>query len=203
MDPETFGPDHFARFLPRDNGFMDDLERTSFERKIRITGPNVGQTLHVLVRAMGAKRVLELGTANGYSTIFMAQALPVGGKIDTMEWSQEMAAEARDNLERAGVANRVSVHVGDALEMVKDRDSASFDLIFMDIEKEMYSDALEDCVRLLRKGGLLVCDNVAFKTSGDFNERLFAHPELETSFIYGIFLEHSPDEDAISLSVKL
>ena len=203
MDPATFGPDHFARFLPRDNGFMDDLEEDSVERNIPIIGPNIGQTLFVLVRATGAMRILELGTANGYSTIFMARALPVGGRIDTMEWGQEIAAEARENLEMAGVANVVTVHVGDALEMVKDLKSASFDLIFMDIEKEMYSDALEDCVKLLRKGGMLVCDNVAFKSSGDFNERIFAHPELETSFIYGRFLGHSPDEDALSMSVKV
>ncbi len=182
---------------------MDDLEEDSVERNIPIIGPNIGQTLFVLVRATGAMRILELGTANGYSTIFMARALPVGGRIDTMEWGQEIAAEARENLEMAGVANVVTVHVGDALEMVKDLKSASFDLIFMDIEKEMYSGALEDCVKLLRKGGMLVCDNVAFKSSGDFNERIFAHPELETSFIYGRFLGHSPDEDALSMSVKV
>ena len=79
----------------------------------------------------------------------------------------------------------------------------SFDLVFMDIEKEMYTDALPHCVRLLRVGGVLVCDNVAFRSAGDFPERLHRHQELLTCFIHGTFLHHSPDRDAISISVRL
>ena len=72
----------------------------------------------------------------------------------------------------------------------------------MDIEKEDYSKALPDCVRLLRPGGILFSDNVAFESAGDFNEKLNSHPKLETSFVSGQFISHSPDDDAISISRK-
>jgi predicted O-methyltransferase YrrM len=91
--------------------------------------------------------------------------------------------------------------VGDAMELMRDMDGP-FDLMFNDIEKEMYTGSLPDCVRLLRPGGLLVFDNVAFTSAGDFNEVLARHPELDTSFVYGNFHHHAPDEDALSISVK-
>jgi predicted O-methyltransferase YrrM len=156
-----------------------------------------------LAKALGARRILEMGTANGYSGIFLARALPKGGRLTTVEWDEEIASEADVNFGKTGVSDRVVQMVGDAREMMRDLEDGSFDLIFMDFEKEMYSEALPDCVRLLREGGTLLCDNVAFKTSGDFNQRLSEHPQLETSFIYGVFHNHSPDEDALSLSVKV
>lgn len=202
MTSEMHGAEHFLRFLPRDGGLIDELERRSIERDVPIVGPSVGRLLQVLVMASGARRVLELGTANGYSTIFIARALPVGGSVTTVEWSEGLAEEARTNLRAARVEDRVELLVGDALALMRSMDAGSFDLVFMDIEKEMYSDALPDAVRLLRDGGLLVCDNVAFRSAGDFNERLSSHPRLLTSFVYGVFHNHSPDEDALSLSVK-
>jgi len=120
-----------------------------------------------------------------------------------MEWDAEVAAEAKTNLERTGLADRVDLVVGDAREMMKEAEDGSFDLIFMDFEKEMYTEALPDCVRLLRQGGTLLCDNVAFVSSGDFNQVLADHPELDTSFVFGTFYKHSPDEDALSISVKV
>jgi predicted O-methyltransferase YrrM len=203
MTPETFEPDHFVQFLPKGDEFMDALEMDSLSREVRITGSAVGHLLHVIARALGARRILELGTANGYSGIFLARALPDDGLLTTMEWDEEIAGEAKVNFERAGVEGKVAQMVGDARLMMRDLEPGTFDLIFMDFEKEMYSEALPDCVRLLREGGTLLCDNVAFKSSGDFNQRLSEHPELETSFIYGNFHNHSPDEDALSLSVKV
>ena len=102
-------------------------------------------------------------------------------------------------LGRKGYAVNTAGDGPEAIEKVKER---PFDMIFMDFEKEMYSEALPDCVRLLKPGGTLICDNVAFRSSGDFNDRLAAHPGLDTSFIFGTFHNHSPDEDAISVSVK-
>jgi predicted O-methyltransferase YrrM len=198
-----FGPDHFPQFLPEHDQFMEALETDALERDMRITGPAVAQLLHVVVKSSGAKRVLELGVSVGYSTIYMARALPEGGVITAMEWDAEVAAEAKVNFEMVGVGDRIDLMVGDARVMMKDLEPGTFDLIFMDFEKEMYSDALPDCVRLLREGGTLICDNVAFVSSGDFNQRLADHPELVTSFVFGTFYKHSPDEDAISLSVKV
>ncbi len=203
MSSDYFGPDDFPKFLPKHDEFMEALETDALERGVRITGPAVGQLLLVMVRALGARRVLELGVAVGYSTIYMAKGLPEGGRIIAMEWDAEIAAEAASNFKATGLEDRIDLRVGDAREMMKDEEAGSYDLIFMDFEKEMYSAALPDCVRLLREGGTLLCDNVAFRSSGDFNQLLADHPELDTSFIFGTFYKHSPDDDAISISVKV
>ncbi len=202
MPSDYFGPDDFPKFLPKHDEFMEALEADALRRDVRITGPAVGQLLFVMTRALGARRVLELGVAVGYSTIYMAKALPEGGRIVAMEWDADIAAEAASNFKATGLEDRIDLRVGDAREMMKEEEAGSYDLIFMDFEKEMYSDALPDCVRLLREGGTLFCDNVAFRSSGDFNQLLADHPELDTSFVFGNFFKHSPDEDAISLSVK-
>lgn len=203
MPREMYPPGHFHDLLPRLDGFMSALEEDALRRDVRITGPDVANLLAVLVRSTGAKRVLEIGTAVGYTGILMARALPEDGRLITMEWDEGIAREARDNIRAAGLEDKLVSMVGDARQMVRDLESGSFDMIFMDHEKEMYSETLPDCVRLLRVGGTLVCDNVAFRTAGDFNRILAAHPQLETSFIYGTFYKHSPDEDAISISVKV
>ncbi len=202
MPSDYFGPEHFHQFLPEQDDFIRALEADALSRDMRICGPSVAQMLNVMVRVTGAKRVLELGVSVGYSTIYMARALPDDGRIIAMEWDAEVAAEARTNFERAGVADRIDLMVGDARLMMKDLDPGSIDLIFMDFEKEMYSEALPECVRLLRRGGTLFCDNVAFRSSGDFNRLLADHPEMETSFVFGNFYKHSPDEDAVSISVR-
>ena len=202
MPSDMFGPEDFTRFLPQDDEFMNALEKDSLERGVSITGSAVGHLLYVITRALDPKRVLELGTANGYSGIHIARALPEGGRLTTMEWDRDMVEEAHANFRKTGLEDRVESLVGDAREMMKDQEDGTFDMIFMDFEKEMYSDALPDCVRLLKPGGTLICDNVAFRSSGDFNDRLAAHPELDTSFIFGTFHNHSPDEDAVSVSVK-
>ena len=202
MPSDYFGPDDFPKFLPKHDEFMEALEADALERGVRITGPAVGQLLFVMTRSLGAHRVLELGVAVGYSTIYMARGLPEGGRIVAMEWDADIAAEAASNFKATGLEDRIDLRVGDAREMMKDEPAGSYDLIFMDFEKEMYSDALPDCVRLLREGGTLLCDNVAFRSSGDFNQLLADHPELDTSFVFGNFFKHSPDEDAISISVK-
>ena len=202
MSSDFFGPDHFPQFLPEHDEFMAALEEDALERGMRICGPAVAHLLSVMVKATGAKRVLELGVSVGYSTIYMARALPVGGLVTAMEWDAEVATEARTNFDRTGLSDRIDLAVGDAREMMRDLPDGSFDMIFMDFEKEMYTEALPDCVRLLREGGTLFCDNVAFRSSGDFNERLAEHPDLDTSFVFGNFYKHSPDEDAVSISVK-
>ncbi len=202
MSSEFFGPDHFPQFLPEQDEFIKELEDDALARDMRICGPSVAQMLSVLVQATGAKLVLELGVSVGYSTIYMARALPVDGRIVAMEWDAEVATEAGVNFERASVADKVDLMVGDARLMMKELEPGSVDFIFMDFEKEMYAEALPDCVRLLREGGTLFTDNVAFKSSGDFNRLLADHPELDTSFVFGNFYKHSPDGDAVSISVK-
>jgi predicted O-methyltransferase YrrM len=202
MSTDMFEPADFHRLLPRQDEFMAKLEEDSLDRGMRICGPDVANLLSVMVKATGARRVLEIGTSVGYSTIFIARALPEDGMITTLEWDEVVVREARENFLAAGQTHKIESLVGDAREILKDLEPESKDMIFMDHEKYMYSGDLPECVRILRDGGTLVVDNVAFRTSGDFKERLAGHPRLDTSFIYGTFFRHSPDEDVVSISVK-
>lgn len=125
--------------------------------------PNQGKLLHLLARAMGARRILEVGTLGGYSTIWLARALPEGGRMVTLEFEPRHAEVARANLARAGLADRVEVRVGRAIDSMPgllDEGLAPFDLVFIDADKEGYPGYLEWSLRLTRKGSLIVADNV-------------------------------------------
>jgi predicted O-methyltransferase YrrM len=121
--------------------------------------PNQGKLLHVLARAVGARRVLELGTLGGYSTIWLARALPADGKVVTLEVNSGYAEVARENLAGAGVADRVEVIVGPALETLAQLEGP-FDLIFIDADKRSNAEYLRRALDLSRPGTLIVADNV-------------------------------------------
>ena len=108
----------------------------------------------------GARRILELGTLAGYSTIWLARALPPGGRLVTLERDPAHAAVARGNLERAGLADRVELRVGPALETLPRLAGEPFDLAFLDADKASTDLYLEHALGLLRPGGLIVADNV-------------------------------------------
>ena len=118
-----------------------------------------GKWLHLLARAIGARRILEIGTLGGFSGIWMARALPADGRLITLEISQTHADVARRNFARAGVADRAEVRVGPALETLPTL-SGPFDLIFIDADKPGYADYFPHAVRLSRPGTLIVADNV-------------------------------------------
>jgi predicted O-methyltransferase YrrM len=166
----------------------------------------------VLATAIGARRILEIGTAIGYSGIWLAGALPDDGMLFTMEKSPDRARVARANFERAGLARRVGVIVGDA-EVTIAKVSGPFDLIFQDGAKGLYGPLLDKLVALLRPGGLLVTDNVLWsgevvpgfvstpthdagdtRAIAEYNERLNGHPDLVTATV--------PLRDGVSISVK-
>jgi len=118
-----------------------------------------GKLLHLLARATGARRILELGTLAGGSAIWLARALPPDGRLTTLELDGAYAALARENLARAGVADRVDVLVGPALETLRTLDPP-FDLLFLDADKATMAEQLELALPLARRGALVVCDNV-------------------------------------------
>ena len=125
--------------------------------------PAQGAFLGVLAHATRARRVLEIGTLGGYSSIFLARGVPAGGRVLTLELDPEHAAAARANLEAAGLADRVEVLVGPALEtLARLRSEAAdpFDLVFIDADKTDYSDYLAAVLLLCRPGTLIVADNV-------------------------------------------
>lgn len=125
--------------------------------------PAQGKLLSLLARMQGAKKILEIGTLGGYSTIWMARALPVGGKIVTLELDPHHAKVARSNFERAGVSERVELRVGPALQslaVLGAENAGPFDLIFIDADKPSNPHYLSWALRLSRPGTVIICDNV-------------------------------------------
>lgn len=132
---------------------------------IQVT-PQHGKLLHLLARALGARRILEIGTLGGYSTIWLARALPSTGKLITLEIDEEHAKVARANLERAGLARMVELRLGPALESLPQLEaerSGPFDLIFIDADKPGNTEYFQWGLRLARRGSLLIVDNVVRK----------------------------------------
>ena len=191
---------------------LDDIAKANETRGLPLVDAEVGALLRVLATAVGARRILEIGTAIGYSGIWLARALPADGMLMTLEMDESRAAEARANFARAGLSDRATVIVGDArLKIAKV--SGPFDLIFQDGDKRLYSPLLDRLVGLLRPSGLLVTDNVLWngevvpgfdgpatqnpedtRAIAEYNERLAAHPHLLTAIV--------PLRDGVSISVK-
>jgi predicted O-methyltransferase YrrM len=174
---------------------------------------DTGALLHTLARSCGARNILEIGTAIGYSALWLATALPAGGMMITMEYDAARAARARNHFAAAGYGDRISVMIGDATRFLH-KISGPFDLIFQDSDKKLYEPMLDRLVDLLRPGGLLVADNVLWngevipgfvatpeKNAADtaaiaaFNRRLAADPRLYTTFLQV--------GDGVSVSVRI
>lgn len=192
---------------------LDDIARAGDARDLPLVDAEVGALLRVLGTAIGATRILEIGTAIGYSGIWLAGALPeAGGMLLTIEMNADRAREARENFARAGFGDRVNVMVGDAARLVA-KVAGPFDLIFQDGDKKQYLPMLDRLVDLLRPGGLIVTDNVLWngevipgfgqapehdpedtRAIADFNARLAVHPRLVTSIV--------PLRDGVAISVK-
>ncbi|GHH84438.1 O-methyltransferase [Streptomyces sulfonofaciens] len=125
--------------------------------------PNQGKLLHLLALTQGARRILELGTLGGYSTIWLARALPPGGRLITLEYEPRHAEVARANLARAGLDKVTDVRTGpalDSLAALADEGADPFDLVFIDADKGNYPRYLEWALRLTRPGSLIIGDNV-------------------------------------------
>ena len=191
---------------------LDEIARGNVSRGLPLVDAEVGALLRVLATSIAATRILEIGTAIGYSGIWLAGALPADGMLVTLELDEGRASEARENFARAGMSSRVSVVVGDAqLKIAKV--AGPFDLIFQDGAKKLYSPLLDRLVALLRPGGLLITDNVLWdgevvpgflaapqrdrddtEAIIEYNKRIAAHPQLLTSII--------PLRDGVAISVK-
>ncbi|TWI54830.1 putative O-methyltransferase YrrM [Pseudomonas duriflava] len=129
------------------------------QRMLNITR-DTGEFLSVLVQATSARRILEIGTSNGYSTLWLARAADVtDGMVDTIELSDYKLELARQNFERSGLKHRIVQHAGDAGEHLRTEKTAGLDLIFLDSERRAYAGWWPELKRILRPGGLLIVDN--------------------------------------------
>jgi len=125
--------------------------------------PNQGKLLHLIAKVQGARRILEIGTLGGYSSIWLARALPPDGKLITLELDPKHATVAANNIGRAGLASLVDIRVGpalDSLEKLAAENSGPFDLVFLDADKPNNPNYLEWAIRLSRPGTLIIGDNV-------------------------------------------
>lgn len=125
--------------------------------------PNQGKLLYLFARLVQAKKILEIGTLGGYSTIWLARALPASGRLISLEFSRRHALVARSNIQRAGVSDRIEVRVGaalDSLPLIEKEGLAPFDFIFIDADKPNNPAYLEWAIKLSRPGTLIIVDNV-------------------------------------------
>lgn len=166
-----------------------------------------GRLLQVLLTSISARRVIEVGTLGGYSAICMARALPPGGLLLSIEINEQHAAFARKYIERAGLADRVDVRVGRALDVLPALDGERFDAIFLDADKEPLPRYFEWALRLVRPGGLIIGDNALWggrvysdqesdeRTRGvrEFNRRMATDPR-----VLGIIV---PTHDGVAVAV--
>ncbi len=194
---------YFRGLTPRRSPLLHRLENEAAREKIPIVGPMVGELLYLAARFSGAHRVLELGAAIGYSTIFLGEACrEAGGRLTTVEADPAMAARARENLGAAGLSGVVELVEGDALAVIKTR-TGPFDLVFLDIEKDGYVRALEPIARLLRPAGLLVADNTGFKDADAFNRAVNESPKWRAVQLFSFLPGHSPEQDGICLALSV
>jgi caffeoyl-CoA O-methyltransferase len=150
--------DYLYELLPARDKVITEMENYAAEHEVPIIGPAVARMLALLVQISGAKRIFELGSAIGYSTIWLARAAGSQAEITYTDSDPENAQRAVSYFKRAGVAARINVQIGDALTVLK-KTPGKFDLIFNDIFKRQYPAAARAALPRLRRGGLFITDN--------------------------------------------
>jgi predicted O-methyltransferase YrrM len=149
---------YMYELLPERDAVVGEMEDYAAEHRVPIIGPAVARMLALFVQVSSAKRIFEMGSAIGYSTIWLARAAGPKGKVTYTDGDPEKAHRAKEYFRRAGVAKRIDVRVGDALELLK-KAPGKFDLIFNDVDKSQYPAALRAALPKLRRGGLFITDN--------------------------------------------
>ena len=198
----TFAPEDEALSAARAHAKREGLPEISIS-------PSQGKLLHLLARLAGARRILEVGTLGGYSAIWLARALPDGGRLISLELDAHHAQVARDNIERAGLSGVVEVRVGDAADsLARMSGEQPFDVVFIDADKDGYPRYLELCLPLLREGGLLLGDNTlpdavldANARSGtkSYNTAVAAHAGLDSIIVPAL---RPRGLDGLTISIK-
>jgi caffeoyl-CoA O-methyltransferase len=198
--------DYFYSLLPARDEVLAEMEAEAARNDVPIVGPAVARVFYQLVMISGAKRVFEMGSAIGYSTIWWARAVGDGGRVIYTDGSPKNADKARRYFERAGVSDRITVRVGDALEFLTE-EKEPYDIISCDIDKTDYPRAFRVAVPHLKKGGLFITDNVLW--SGKVAK---PNPDAHTKAILelnrlmyesrDVFTTILPLRDGVSVCVK-
>lgn len=205
----TAGPvdDYLYSLLPKRDEVLEEMEGYATKHDVPIVGPAVARVLQQLALTVNAKTVFELGSAIGYSTIWWARAVGEQGRVIYTDGDPKNAQRARGYFERAGVADRITLHTGDALEFLSEQ-KAEFDLIFNDVDKEDYPRVLRLVSPRLRRGGLFITDNVLWsgrvaqknpkdahtKAILEFNRSLYNSPDFFTTIL--------PIRDGLAVALK-
>lgn len=184
--------EYLYKLLPERDAVVREMEDYAEEHRVPIIGPAVARLLGLLVQVSRAKRIFEMGSAIGYSTIWLARAAGPKGKVFYTDGDPANAHRAQVYFRMAGVAKRIDVKIGDALDLIK-KTSGAFDLIFNDVNKHQYPAALRAALPKLRRGGLFITDNTLWSgkaarppaaddkdTRGvqEFNRLVYASKEL-------------------------
>ena len=194
--------------LPARDEVLSEMEKEAAQRDVPIVGPAVGSLFYLLARISGVKTVFEMGSAIGYSTIWWARGVGEQGRVIYTDGDPKNAQEARDYVQRAGVTDRVTFRVGDALEILSEQKPGSLDVIFNDVDKEDYPRVFRLAVPRLRSGGLFVTDNVLWsgkvaekrppdkqtKAILEFNRLLYGSKELFPTIL--------PLRDGVAVALK-
>lgn len=181
---------YLDELLPKRDALLVEMEKYAAKHHVPIIGPACGRLLQLVTQVSGAKRIFEMGSAIGYSTLWFARAAGPEAEIFYTDSDPENVRRAREYLERGGVANRVRQLVGDAIESF-DKTPGTFDLILIDINKPQYPEALRKAAPRLKSGGILVADNVLWSgrvarprkdkvtaTIDKFNNAIYADKDL-------------------------
>ncbi len=154
--------DYIRNTIQKSEGILQELEDFAKENHVPIVHPEVAKLLQVLGMIKKPTRILELGTAIGYSSILLSEILEPDGKIDTIERYELMVERAKHNIKKAKLEDVINIINGDALEVLKYLNK-QYDIVFLDAAKGQYPEFLPECLRLLSPGGLLISDNILYK----------------------------------------
>lgn len=198
---------YMDELLPARDEVLAEIEDQARRRDIPIIGPAVARVIYQYARLIDAKRVFEMGSAIGYSTIWLARAIGGNGKVYYTDGSEKNSEEARGYFERAGVADRIEMLTGDSRDLI-DQIEGEFDLIFNDVDKYQYPEAFRKAVPRVRRGGLLITDNTLWygkvaredsdrDTEGvrEFNRLAYSSKELLTTIL--------PIRDGLAVCMKI
>ena len=153
---------YIRKTIKGSTGLLLELEEYAREHNVPVIQPEVAKLLLVIGSILKPRYILEAGTAIGYSSILLSSVLADGGRIDTIDSYQPMIEQAKANIKRAGLSDRINIIESDVEDVFKNLDR-EYDMIFLDAAKGQYLGLLPECLRLLRKGGVLISDNVLYK----------------------------------------